>query len=95
LCDHRREGNYLTLSEEARASHGWPAMTIHYRPTEKEAQMLRKAHATARGFFRELGVPLIPGMTQIRPTGASVHYAGTLPMSAKKHPWAVSPECRS
>jgi choline dehydrogenase-like flavoprotein len=95
FCDWRREGNYLTLSEQSQAGRGWPAMTIRYRPPAEEAQMLRKVHATARGFFRELGAPLIPGMTHIRPMGASVHYSGTLPMSAEKRPWAVSPECRS
>jgi choline dehydrogenase-like flavoprotein len=95
FCDWRREGNYLTLSEQSKAAHGWPSMTINYRPPAEEAQTLRKAHAAARGFFRELGAPLIPGMTHVRPMGASVHYSGTLPMSAQKRPWAVSPECRS
>jgi choline dehydrogenase-like flavoprotein len=57
--------------------------------------MLRKACSTARGFFRGLGAPLIPGMTHVRPMGSSVHYAGTLPMSAERLPGSVSPECRS
>jgi choline dehydrogenase-like flavoprotein len=95
FCDWRREGNYLTLSETAQAAHGWPAMTINYRPPAEEAQILRQAHATASGFFRELGAPLIPGMAHRRPMGASVHYSGTLAMSAQKRPWAVSPDCRS
>jgi len=95
FCDWRRDGNYLTLSNRSRAAHDWPAMTISYRPPAEEAQILRKAHATASGFFRELGAPLIPGMAHTRPMGASVHYSGTLPMSAQKRPWAVSPECRS
>jgi choline dehydrogenase-like flavoprotein len=95
FCDRRREENYLTLSEPLQTASGWPAMTIHYRPSVDEGSILRKAHATARGFFRELGAPLIPGMAHIRPMGASVHYSGTLPMSAQKRQWAVSPECRS
>jgi choline dehydrogenase-like flavoprotein len=95
FCDWRREGNYLTLSERSKAAHDWPAMAIRYRPPPEEAATLRRAHATARGFFRELGAPLVPGMTHIRPMGASVHYSGTLPMSAQRQPWAVSPECRS
>ncbi len=95
FCDWRREGNYLTLSEREEAAHGWPAMTIRYRSPPEEAETLRRAHAIARGFFRELGAPLVPGMTHIRPMGASVHYSGTLPMSAQRQPWAVSPECRS
>lgn len=95
FCDWRREGNYLSLSERSKAAHGWPAMTIRYRPPPGESETLRKAHAVARGFFRELGSPLIPGMTHVRPMGASVHYSGTLPMSVQRRPWAVSPECRS
>jgi choline dehydrogenase-like flavoprotein len=95
FCDWRREENYLTLSEHSRTEQGWPAMAINYRSPPGERQMLRKVHARARGFFRELGAPLIPGMTHTRPMGASVHYSGTLPMSSQKRPWAVSPECRS
>jgi choline dehydrogenase-like flavoprotein len=95
FCDWRREENYITLSEKSQTAHGWPAMAIRYRAPADEAQTYSKAHATARGFFRELKAPLIPGMTHIRPMGASVHYSGTLPMSLKKSPWAVSPECRS
>jgi choline dehydrogenase-like flavoprotein len=95
FCDWRREGNYLTLSEHSEAAPGWPAMTIRYRPPPEEAETLRRARSTASGFFRELGAPLIPGMAHVRPMGASVHYSGTLPMSAERRPWAVSPECRS
>jgi choline dehydrogenase-like flavoprotein len=95
FCDWRREGNYLTLSERSKAAHDWPAMTIRYRSPPEEAETLRKARTVAGGFFRELGAPLIPGMAHVRPMGASVHYSGTLPMSTKRQPWAVSPECRS
>ena len=95
FCDWRRKENYVTLSEQSQAAHGWPAMAISYRPAAEEPQILRKAHSAASGFFRELGAPLIPGMAHIRPMGASVHYSGTLPMSAERRSWAVSPECRS
>jgi choline dehydrogenase-like flavoprotein len=27
--------------------------------------------------------------------GSSVHYSGTLPMSAQRRPWTVSPACQS
>jgi choline dehydrogenase-like flavoprotein len=94
FCDWRREGNYITLSDELRDARGWPTLTIKYRPTAEEPELLRKAHAVTRGFFRELGAPLIPGMTHIRPMGASVHYSGTLPMSTQKRQFSVSPECR-
>jgi choline dehydrogenase-like flavoprotein len=95
FCDWRREDNYLTLSEQNQRAAGWPAMTIHYRSAPEEAETLKRARRAAAGFFRELGAPLIPGMAHVRPMGASVHYSGTLPMSAEPQPWAVSPDCRS
>jgi choline dehydrogenase-like flavoprotein len=93
FCDWRRDQNFLTLSERKEV-HGWPALSIRYRPPPGEAETIRTTCATARGFFRELGAPLIPGMTHIRPMGSSVHYSGTLPMSAHRRPWAVSPACQ-
>ena len=95
FCDWRREDNYITLSEQSSTASGWPAMTIHYRSVPEEWETLKLARRVAGGFFRELGAPLIPGMAHVRPMGASVHYSGTLPMSAERKPWAVSPECRS
>lgn len=95
FCDWRRDTNFLSLSERSQDAHGWPALSIRYRPPREEAETMRKACATARAFFRELGAPLIPGMSHKRPMGSSVHYSGTLPMSAERRAWAVSPECRS
>jgi choline dehydrogenase-like flavoprotein len=95
FCDWRRETNYLTLSADHTDAYGWPALSARYRPPPGESDTIRTASATARGFFRELGAPLIPGMAHIRPMGSSVHYAGTLPMSADRKAWAVSPACRS
>jgi choline dehydrogenase-like flavoprotein len=34
-------------------------------------------------------------MTHLRPMGASVHYAGTIPMSGTAAPLTATPECRS
>lgn len=95
FCDRRREDNYLTLSSYARGDDGWPALSIRYRPPPGEEATIARVRARARRFFRDLGAPIIPGMTHVRPMGASVHYSGTLPMSATPAPWAVSPECRS
>lgn len=95
FCDWRREENHLTLSAAHTDAQGWPALSARYRPPPGEAETIRAACATARGFFRELGAPLIPGMTHVRPMGASVHYSGTLPMSAERRAWSVSPTCQS
>ena len=37
-----------------------------------------------------MGCIVPPGMVFTRPMGASVHYAGTLPMSNNEKPWTVS-----
>jgi choline dehydrogenase-like flavoprotein len=95
FCDWRREENFLTLSAEHKDAQGWPALSGHYRPPPGEAESIRAACAVAGGFFRELGAPIIPGMTHIRPMGASVHYSGTLPMSSERRAWTVSPNCQS
>lgn len=95
FCDWRREDNFLTLSVQQTDVQGWPSLSIRYRPPSGETETIRTAISTARGFFRELGAPLIPGMTHVRPMGSSVHYSGTLPMSAQRRAWAVSPTCQS
>jgi len=95
FCDHRRDENYLSLSETARTPDGWPALLIRYRPAAGEAAEIRRIRSAAGRFFRALGAPLLPGMTHIRPMGASVHYSGTMPMSRSRAPWTVSPTCQS
>lgn len=95
FCDWRRETNYLTLSVDHTDAHGWPALSARYRPPPGESEIIKTASATARGFFRELGAPLIPGMAHVRPMGSSVHYSGTLPMTTERQAWSVTPDCRS
>jgi choline dehydrogenase-like flavoprotein len=95
FCDWRRDYNFLTLARESIDAHGWPALLMRYRSSPDEARLIRETCRRARGFFRELGVPFIPGMTHVRPMGSSVHYSGTLPMSARRTAWAVSPQCHS
>lgn len=45
--------------------------------------------------LRRLGCLVPPGMIHVRPMGASVHYAGTIPMSTTAAPRTVSKDCRS
>jgi choline dehydrogenase-like flavoprotein len=37
----------------------------------------------------------MPGMSHVRPMGASVHYAGTIPMTRREAPLTATPEGRS
>lgn len=54
-----------------------------------------KALKRVRRALRKLGCIVPPGMSHIRPMGASVHYAGTLPMSRTSGEWTTTETCRS
>ena len=93
LGDGRREGNYLTLDPgEGDAP---SQLVAHYEAATSERDRI---HATVRRttrLLRSLGCVVPPGRTHIRPMGAGIHYAGTLPMSSKRLGLNVSPSCRS
>jgi hypothetical protein len=89
--DHRRSENAVTLD----ASSTPHRLAIHYRPEAGEAERLRKAIAHFRSILLRLGCFAPSGTIHVRPMGASVHYAGTLPMSKEPAPFTCSPECRS
>ena len=42
-----------------------------------------------------MGCVVPPGMAHVRPMGASVHYAGTLPMTEAAAPFTTTPFCQS
>jgi choline dehydrogenase-like flavoprotein len=79
LHDTRRPENRVSLAREG--ADGGTRLVIDYRPPADEPQRLRRALRTVRRCLRALGCVVPPGMTHVRPMGASVHYAGTLPMS--------------
>jgi choline dehydrogenase-like flavoprotein len=43
----------------------------------------------------KLGCIVPPGTIHVRPMGASVHYAGTIPMTTENRPFTVTEFCRS
>ena len=45
--------------------------------------------------FLKLGCLVPPGVTHIRPMGASAHYVGTIPMTTKDMPYTLSEHCQS
>ncbi len=91
-ADTRRAGNFLTLVEDGSE---WPALMARYRAAPGEAEEIRDTMKTIGRFFSALGAPFVPGMTHVRPAGSGVHYGGTLPMSATRKEWAVSPTGQS
>ena len=92
--DTRRSENYVTLAEDP-DGRDTPRLRIEYRPPENEAARMKKKLRTLRRALRVLGCIVPPGMLHVRPMGASVHYAGTLPMTTEPRPLTTDEHCRS
>ena len=70
-------------------------LVIDYAADPQEAQTIRNVTKRIRGVMRKLGCIVAPGMTHVRPKGAGVHYAGTIPMSASPAALTASAHCQS
>ena len=77
--DQRRETNRIALETGA---DGATRLLITYTAQATEPERIRLACKRFRDFLAALDCIAPPGMTRVRPMGASVHYAGTLPMTA-------------
>ena len=77
FADHPREDNYITLDVDCTPH----KLAIHYRPEDNEPQRLKRTIADFRNILRKLGCFAPSRTVHIRPMGASVHYAGTFPMT--------------
>ena len=93
LADNRRDDNYVTL--DTAATNGPAALAIRYAPPADEPARLRKILHRVRKCLWKLGAFAPPPMTHTRPMGASVHYAGVLPMSPQGGSLTTSANCRS
>ena len=91
--DTRRDGNYVSLDVTSDPNN--PRLVVHYAPPVAEADRIARVLKRIRKILWKLGCLVPPGMVFVRPMGASVHYAGTLPMSNVSKPWTVSSDCRS
>ena len=88
LRDTRRDGNTARLEPGAGSQ---PAkLLLRYEPDAEEPERVRRAVRQVKRVLRALNCFVPPGMTHVRPMGASVHYAGLLPMSSKRTPWTTS-----
>ncbi len=93
LHDTRRSGNCVTLEPDA--GNGRSVLAIHYAPPRGERRRLERVTAKVKRALWALRCVVPPGLTHIRPPGASVHYAGTVPMSRTPAPFTTSPLCQS
>jgi choline dehydrogenase-like flavoprotein len=92
LHDTRRPDCTATL--EPRAS-GTSNLLLNYVPAKDDADQIARATARVRAALRKLGCIVPPGMAHVRPKGASVHYAGLIPMGASDSPLGATPEGKS
>lgn len=76
--DYPRDSNRIALDTD---SSGRSQLVVSYAPDAKEGERIRAANRRFRRFLTSLGAIAPPNMTRMRPMGASVHYAGTLPMT--------------
>jgi choline dehydrogenase-like flavoprotein len=83
--DTRRDTNFVELTPGER-----PGLRIHYAPDEGEKHRIDRALARVKKALLTLGCIVPPGMVHVRPMGASVHYAGTLPMTRTPAPFTTT-----
>ena len=91
--DDRRADN--TLGIEPGANGAPSRLVVNYSPSRDEPARMKATLATLKRALKQLGCIVPPGMTHVRPMGASVHYAGTLPMSASAAPLTTTSNCES
>lgn len=89
--DTRRSGNTVSLENGP----GGPRLRVRYAPPEDEPARIAAGLARVRKVLRALGCIVPPGMQHVRPMGASVHYAGVLPMQSSGGGLTTDPSGRS
>ena len=78
FSDYRRDENQLTLDVDR---DGRSRLHIRYEPEPAEAARVKRIARTFRMMLLRLGCVAPPPMSHLRPMGASVHYAGAIPMA--------------
>lgn len=90
--DDRRATNRISL--RSRGQGAGPELLAEYEPSADEDARLDRGVGRIRRALRSLGCVAPRAMVHVRPMGASVHYAGTLPMTTEDGPHSATPECR-
>lgn len=89
--DTRRSTNAVALEGDDTD----PVLTVQYAAPADEPARIAQALGRVRSALWRLNCVIPPGMVHVRPMGASVHYAGTLPMTREAAPFTATPDCRS
>jgi choline dehydrogenase-like flavoprotein len=93
LHDTMRPGNQLSIRPGGEGER--TSMVLTYRPGEGDDRRVAATLKTMKRALRKLGAIVPPGMTKILPPGSSIHYAGTLPMTAARGSFTCDASCRS
>jgi choline dehydrogenase-like flavoprotein len=91
--DTRRENNWVTL--EATKKTSTSKLVVSYSPVENEGTSITNTVKRVKQALWKLKCVVPPRMAHVRPMGASVHYSGTIPMSAQKSSLTTSEWCQS
>jgi choline dehydrogenase-like flavoprotein len=91
LPDRPSAANVVTI----RPQPGADATDLVLRCAPPSAERFGAPLRTVARALRALGCFVPPGMTKILPRGASIHYAGTLPMTRTRRRFACMPSGRS
>lgn len=84
--DSRRAECYVSLTSDEPQR-----LAIRYTPAADEPARIARALRRVKRALWALGCVVPPGMVHVRPMGASVHYAGTLPMTATAAAFTTTP----
>ena len=87
LPDHPRPDNVIALDTTTKPHR----LIVRYRPADGEPERLRRVIASFREILLQLRCFAPQRTIHVRPMGASVHYAGTLPMSQSDAPATSTP----
>jgi len=91
--DTRRDDCMVTL--ERAAATDPCTLVLEYRAAPGEPARVKDALRRVRNALSKLHCFAPPPMIHVRPKGASVHYAGLIPMAASGTDRTATPDCRS
>lgn len=91
--DFRRDGNYLTIDVSGDREHS--RLVIQYVPLAEEKNKIKRTVKRISKTLLRLRCIAPKIAVHIRPMGANIHYAGTIPMSETKQELTVSKYCQS
>jgi choline dehydrogenase-like flavoprotein len=92
LHDTRRSDCTATLEPQRNGS---ALLRLTYVPASDDAAQIARARERVGSALNALGCIVPPGMSHVRPKGASVHYAGLIPMGGAVAPLTATPEGKS